>query len=68
MSGVRGTRRQAHRVRRRVLIEVPSVESASGDASVRILRQGEFKRDEADGGPPSMEGGTQEEEEVPPPC
>ena len=68
MSGVRGTRRQAHRVRRRVLIEVPSIERASGDASVQILRQGEFKRNEEDGGPPSMEGGTQEEEEVPPPC
>ena len=61
-------RRQAHRAHRHVLIEVPSIERASGDAGVQILRQGEFKRGKADGGLPSMEGGTQEEEEAPPPC
>ena len=61
-------RQEVHPTYRRVLIEVPSIERASGDAGMQILQQGEFEHDKAYGGPPSMEGGTEEEEEeeVPP--
>ena len=51
----------------RILIEVPSIKRASGNAGMQMVGQGEFNRGKANGSLPSMEGGTQEKEDDTPP-